>query len=260
MKKTLAILAVLALTAPVFAGSVDLTIDGSGNVVLSNIVGDPPVGLALKVDAGAGAGSESVAGVSSYGSFFDVFIDYAHDNSGSYAIGDGHPVAKDGSAGVPASVVDNGGQVDLSEAIIVLSMGELDNANSSPDPVTLAQICLDAAGDVHLDVDSLRGGVVDTTGAQMAVNFIGGVGGQIYNVGPCGPACWSCPGQALGDATGDGNINLADLFALKAAFGKNTGDVGYNPCADFTRDGHINLADLFALKAGFGTTGLGVCP
>ncbi len=255
MKKTLAILAVLALTAPVFAGSVDLTIDGSGNIVMSNIVGDPPVGLALVVDAGAGSTSESVAGVSSYGSFFNVYIDYAHDNPGSYNIGLGHPVAKDGSAGVPASVVDNGTDVSLSETVIVLSMGELDNANSSPDPVTLAQICLDAAGDVNLDVDSLRGGVVDSTGAQMTVNGLG-----VYAVSSCAPACWSCPGQALGDASGDGSINFVDLNALKQSFFKSTGQVGYNPCADFDRSGTVNFVDLNILKQNFFTTGLGICP
>jgi hypothetical protein len=70
------------------------------------------------------------------------------------------------------------------------------------------------------------------------------------------PTCWNhsqCAGQPNGDATCDGNINLADLFALKANFGKSAPWTGNECCADFTQDGSINLADLFVLKAGFGS-------
>jgi predicted outer membrane repeat protein len=70
--------------------------------------------------------------------------------------------------------------------------------------------------------------------------------------------CWDtavCAGQSFGDATCDGSVNLADLFALKAHFGKAAPWTPPECCADFTQDGSINLADLFALKAGFGTSG-----
>ncbi|MHC4479175.1 MAG: right-handed parallel beta-helix repeat-containing protein [Planctomycetota bacterium] len=68
--------------------------------------------------------------------------------------------------------------------------------------------------------------------------------------------CWDpneCVGQPCGDATCDGQVNLADLFALKANFGKTPPWTPPECCADFTQDGSINLADLFALKAGFGS-------
>jgi hypothetical protein len=68
--------------------------------------------------------------------------------------------------------------------------------------------------------------------------------------------CWEaaeCAGQSNGDATCDGNVNLADLFALKAHFGKCAPWTDPACCADFTQDDCINLADLFALKAGFGS-------
>ncbi|MHC4478431.1 MAG: C10 family peptidase [Planctomycetota bacterium] len=71
-----------------------------------------------------------------------------------------------------------------------------------------------------------------------------------------GSTCWNpleCVGQPDGDATCDGNVNLADLFALKEHFGKSAPWTKPECCADFTRDGSINLADLFALKAGFGS-------
>ncbi|MHC4476853.1 MAG: hypothetical protein ACYTEL_14495 [Planctomycetota bacterium] len=73
-----------------------------------------------------------------------------------------------------------------------------------------------------------------------------------------GPTCWNpcqCAGQPNGDATCDGSVNLADLFALKAHFGKCAPWTLPECCADFTQDGCINLADLFGLKAGFGSSG-----
>ncbi|MHC4528722.1 MAG: DUF7901 domain-containing protein, partial [Planctomycetota bacterium] len=71
--------------------------------------------------------------------------------------------------------------------------------------------------------------------------------------------CWDicqCPCQPQGDCTCDGLVNLADLFCLKAHFGKSAPWTDPECCADYTHDGSINLADLFALKAGFGT----ICP
>jgi hypothetical protein len=71
--------------------------------------------------------------------------------------------------------------------------------------------------------------------------------------------CWDateCVGQALGDATCDGNAALGDLFALKASFGVCAPWTGPQCCADFNHDGCANLGDLFILKANYGTTGL----
>jgi hypothetical protein len=66
---------------------------------------------------------------------------------------------------------------------------------------------------------------------------------------------FECAGQPNGDATCDGSVNLADLFAIKADFGTSAPWTGKECCADFTHDGNVNLADLFRLKAGFGTSG-----
>jgi hypothetical protein len=75
---------------------------------------------------------------------------------------------------------------------------------------------------------------------------------EFYYMGTCwDPA--ECAGQPDGDATCDGNVNLADLFALKAHFGKSAPWTPPECCADFDQSGAINLADLFALKAGFGS-------
>jgi hypothetical protein len=76
----------------------------------------------------------------------------------------------------------------------------------------------------------------------------------LFQSGP-GPACWACPGQPFGDATGDGNINTQDLLALKKAWlttsagsPPGTGTGQYNCCADFTQDGAVNTQDLLRLK------------
>jgi hypothetical protein len=72
------------------------------------------------------------------------------------------------------------------------------------------------------------------------------------------PTCMDadqCAGHAQGDASCDGSVNLADLMALKAAWGKSAPWTDPDCCADFDNSGAVNLADLMALKAGWGTTG-----
>ncbi|MHC4477483.1 MAG: hypothetical protein ACYTEL_17685 [Planctomycetota bacterium] len=74
-----------------------------------------------------------------------------------------------------------------------------------------------------------------------------------YGTGTCWDAA-ECAGQASGDATCDGSVNLADLFALKFAFGNNAPWTAGDCCADFNHDDSVNLGDLFILKAGFGSS------
>jgi hypothetical protein len=100
--------------------------------------------------------------------------------------------------------------------------------------------------------------LVGTIGQPDAGAMSGGNYDLFGGFWPYAPTCWSaaeCAGQPNGDATCNGSVNLADLFALKANFGKCAPWTDPECCADFTQDGCINLADLFALKAGFGTSG-----
>jgi hypothetical protein len=64
-----------------------------------------------------------------------------------------------------------------------------------------------------------------------------------------------CAGQYCCDITCDGAVNLADMFALKAHFGKSAPWTDPECCADCSLDNVINLADLFQLKACFGSSG-----
>jgi hypothetical protein len=91
----------------------------------------------------------------------------------------------------------------------------------------------------------------DLTGAGSDMSFV-----LFTDPNPNLGTCWDpakCAGQPSGDATCDGNVNLADLFALKAHFGNCAPWTDPECCADFTQDGCVNLGDLFSLKAGFGT-------
>jgi hypothetical protein len=66
-----------------------------------------------------------------------------------------------------------------------------------------------------------------------------------------GPDCWNCLTQCYGDGDCDGDVDLGDLFILKAASGTEYGDPNYNPCADFDKDGDIDLGELYTLKANY---------
>ncbi|MHC4476855.1 MAG: dockerin type I repeat-containing protein [Planctomycetota bacterium] len=125
-----------------------------------------------------------------------------------------------------------------------------------------------AGGDYGLTWSTIDGGGGQSTGGQYVLTGTIGQPDAAYSAGgpyevfggfwAYKPMCWlasECAGQPSGDATCDGSVNLADLFALKAHFGKCAPWTPPECCADFTQDGCINLADLFALKAGFGTSG-----
>lgn len=55
-----------------------------------------------------------------------------------------------------------------------------------------------------------------------------------------------------GDVDLDGSVGQMDLGALLAGFGTATGDIGFNPLADFDADGEIGQADLGLLLTAYG--------
>ncbi len=56
-----------------------------------------------------------------------------------------------------------------------------------------------------------------------------------------------------GDLDGDGDVDLADLAILLAAYDTCEGDAGYNPDADLDGNGCVGLSDLAELLANYGS-------
>lgn len=52
------------------------------------------------------------------------------------------------------------------------------------------------------------------------------------------------PTAVVGDVDGDGQINCVDLEVVRAAFGKRTGQAGYDPRADVNSNGAVDVNDL----------------
>lgn len=54
-----------------------------------------------------------------------------------------------------------------------------------------------------------------------------------------------------GDVNGDNIVNIFDLVSAAVAFGKSTGQPGFNPDADLNGDGTINILDLVIIGVNF---------
>jgi len=154
MKKTLAMLLVLALVAPAMAVTFTAS-DATGGVLKIDYTlasGEVLRGLALKLtrtsgDAVVAAGTDVAAPA------FNTFIDYAFSNAG-YQIGDGHPVANPAAAGVAA----------LPASTFSISVGFLDQAGAQAGIAADGSITVQLTGTgescFDIELDTLRGGVV----------------------------------------------------------------------------------------------------
>jgi hypothetical protein len=74
------------------------------------------------------------------------------------------------------------------------------------------------------------------------------------------PKSWCCSYQDQGDCTGDGKVNIFDLFAVKAEYGAQYPAAEYDCRADSTYDGKVNIFDLFKLKSNYGDNYGYTCP
>lgn len=63
-----------------------------------------------------------------------------------------------------------------------------------------------------------------------------------------------CGDTCDGDFDQNGSSGLTDFGILKLAFGKTTGQVGYNAAADMDCNGAVGLTDFGLFKLEFGTT------
>lgn len=257
MKKTLAMLLVLALVAPAMA--VEFTAsDANGKVLKIDYTlsaGEVLRGLALKLTRTSGDmqvanGSDVVVAP------FNTFIDYAFSNAG-YAIGDGHPVANPAAAGVAV----------LPASEFAISVGFLDQAGNQAGVAANGSITVQLTGDADscfdIELDTLRGGVVgDNVVAPAAgwkINQCVAAGAiecfdnasPKYNewVSVGKPDCWciennprQCKGDADGLSQGKQNywVSTNDLNVLLAAWNKTFAQIDGQKygtvdliCADF---------------------------
>jgi hypothetical protein len=115
--------------------------------------------------------------------------------------------------------------------------------------------------DTTVGVNNVNGDAAHTIDAED--NWWGstdepGTGGSVGVSGYVDYDPWllSAPGvcipEVLGDLDGDGDVDLADLAALLAAYGTCVGAPGYNSAADLDGNGCVNLADLAALLSNYG--------
>lgn len=253
MKKILASLLVLALCAPAMAvqfgligntdGTATITIDTEGAVVR---------GVAIKVTAAGGLTDVNGATVNPA---FNTYIDYAHDAGAAYtAVGQGHPFAADGAAGVAV----NGATT------FVISMGVLDQGgnqagfNGAGDLITFPV----GDGEVCIAADTLRGPDSGVVGDAALTSNIASVACVTVSSGPVDcipstnpsyaqwvavgkPDSWCNPRQCHGDANGAQEtigkgsfwVGYADLNVFLQGFSKVYVDPVTTPwiSADFSR-------------------------
>jgi hypothetical protein len=58
--------------------------------------------------------------------------------------------------------------------------------------------------------------------------------------------------SVVGDVSGDGKVNLVDVFSVALAYGSVPGITKWNPNLDVNNDGKINLIDYFTTALNYG--------
>jgi hypothetical protein len=177
---------------------------------------------------------------------------------GSIEIDAGGTVTNWGSCACSSSYPGTLGGFDTNG--ITLEMGSLyvGEANAPNQSGDLAVLTIEGCGDVNIVVaeNAIRGGIVMENPDEVVAVVTAGCSATLKTcIQPNCQMPTECAGHASGDSTCDGEINLADLFALKAAFGTAAPWTDPDCCSDYNNDQSCNLADLFVLKAGFGTGG-----
>jgi len=266
MKKLVCLIAVLALTAPLFAAQSVLTLSASAvngsqlQVGYASNDANVPVGISFKVALSDGATVNSSADVvSSLSTAFNANIDYANSAGTAYtALGQGHPLAK----------ADAPGEVVFPAGTFAVCMGSLLQSPAAPPASTANLITLQAhqgtagTASATISADTAgRGGSVGK-GTAFSVVYPAAAVTLTFECFPTGnakyaewvsvgkPNCWCFARQCHGDAdglkqgatiSGFWYVGSNDLAVLVSAWQikeptKGPGLTGNQICADFARD------------------------
>jgi hypothetical protein len=179
---------------------------------------------------------------------------YVFPTNITFTVVDGNTVIDE--LGNPVAESDANGGV-LETASLYAANDPCGHTDPPPTSGTLVSFAVDCSqGDpnitVSLALNGQRGNVVlKDPDVTPTVNL------PVPLVVSCENACWACTNQPLGDATGDGKVNIFDYLAFKKAVGTKadthphgTAQGEYNCCADFTQDGQVNIFDYLTLKKG----------
>ena len=228
MNKLLIIITVMAITAPSFAADVDFaaTQGPDGNCVITYTVNAGTIrGMALNIDADTDISAATVD------SFFDVFMDAAYMDPANYVLGAGTPIADQDAAG----------ELALPLSSFCLSVGNLEGVATANEIVLSAPTGTTGT----LDINTLRGGIVNTDGVSMTTNLPIDL---VFIHGDC-----------FVDPNGDGKISAADLAYITAFLSPAYADTDPPYTADpipegaglmdANQDGRISAADLAFIVA-----------
>jgi hypothetical protein len=270
MKKFALALLVLALTVPAM-GAVNITMTAGSGVDCNKVT--VSYGCTASEEVRAFALRITVSNKKfAVGSPAAISTDYyIYPGSIQFAVaGSGETYIS--NLGTPVAVQDaNGGVIEMAS---LYAAGDVNHPSAPPTSGNLLsfRVAANTSQTVSLALDTQRGGVVlKDPNVTPTVNLPS----TPLTVCGGGNACWVCPTQTFGDATGlttgsppDGKVNVYDLSALRKAYGTNSATsphgkaLGqYNCCADFCGlaagsppDGKVNVYDLARLRKNYGKT------
>ena len=60
--------------------------------------------------------------------------------------------------------------------------------------------------------------------------------------------------KMIGDADGDGRVDMNDIYLVAKGFGSYPGHPKWNPAADINKDGNVGIMDIAMISGNFGKT------
>ena len=278
MKKVLVLLAALLIATPAMAATnVDIECSQVGETkvvrvdyTVTRTTEEPRLrAVALNISVSTGTidaisnfrSGESTQADPGYGIFPANFGRYIVPATPDWGHADYTPAAEAGDKGAPTGIPSSAIVVELGSLYdpdLASTEAPLDTSVSG-DPlfeITVSDDCI-----VTITKEDLyRKSLVMEDGNPPDTDNMGTGQTCVVSTDPYPDTCWSavnCPGQTLGDATCDGNVNIMDILKVKQSWAKSFGEAGYNCCADFTRTCIVNIMDVLRLKQNWAASGLG---